>query len=218
MGLNLLNNVDVSPLEDLLIRDGKIIPVPFSKLKDFSQESISVFCHKHALYQVPTTELIDFLKSEIGNLPSIEIGAGNGCIGRSLGIMMTDNKMQDLPHIKLLYSMQGQPTVKYGNDVEEIPAIDAVIRYKPKIVVACWVTHFFQEGMTAGNMYGIKEEELFDNGVEKYIHVGNESPTTGHTNKPILFKYPVKKYKFPWLLSRSMKKELNTIFIFNSGK
>jgi len=210
------NKIDLSPIESLMIKDGKIIPVPFDSLKGFSQESLSLFCHKHALYQLPTTELIDFLKNEIGESSVIEIGSGNGCIGRSLGIRMTDNLMQTWDDIKLMYALSRQPVITYGSDIEELDAISAVEKYKPKTVVACWVTHKFEEGMTAGNMYGVQEELLFENGVEKYIHVGNHTNSTGHPLKPILSKYPVKMYQFPWLVSRSMNRDKNTIYIFSN--
>lgn len=213
-----LEKIDLKPLESLLIKDGRIIPVPFEELKQFSQEQISVFCHKHAVYQVPTIELIDFLKEEIGDSPVIEIGAGNGCMGRALGIKMTDNFMQTWEDIKIIYAMTRQPVINYGTDIEEIDAINAVKKYKPKTVLANWVTHLLKEGMTAGNMYGVEEELLFENGVDKYIHVGCDTMSTGHPMKPILNKYPVKKLQFPWLVSRSMSRDKNTIYIFSSGR
>ena len=211
--MNILNaNLNIKPLEDLMIRNGKIIPVPFNELNKFPQEMISLFCHKHALYQIPTTELIDFIKAEIKG-DAIEIGSGNGCIGRSLGILMTDNKMQLRPDVKAIYDIQGQPTITYGDDVEELDAISAVKKYKPTTVVACWVTHLWKEGMTQGNMLGIEEELLFENGVKQYIHVGNSSI---HSFKPILDKYPVNKFKFPEIVSRTMKRDLNEIYIFTN--
>lgn len=212
------NTISIKSLEDLMIHDGKIVPVPFEMIKDVSQEQISLFCHKHALYQFPTTELIDFIKSEIGTNSAIEIGAGNGCIGRSVGIHMTDNKMQTWDDIKKVYSVTGQPVITYGNDVEEIPALDAIERYRPKVVVACWVTHKWKDKMSTGNMYGVEEEKIFDYGVEKYIHVGNMNDTTGHLYKTILETREPKRLRFPWLVSRSMKRELNTIYIFSSNK
>ena len=207
------NNIDIKPLEDLILRDGKIIPVPFDVLNQFPQETLSLFCHKHAIYQLPTTELIDFIKNEIGDLSVIEIGSGNGCIGRSLGIKMTDNKMQLRPEVKMIYDLQRQPIINYGGDVEELDAIRAVEKYYPKAVVACWVTHKWREGMSVGNMYGIEEEQLFENRVEKYIHVGNELT---HSQKPILTKYQVQRYQFPWLVSRSMSREQNVIYVFTN--
>lgn len=212
--MTILNpNIDIKPLEDLIIKNEKIIAVPFNVLNKFPQEMISLFCHRHALYQIPTVELIDFIKNEIGCAQVIEIGSGNGCMGRSLGVKLTDNKMQQLPEIINHYAILKQPVITYGDDVEKIDAISAVKKYKPQVVVASWVTHFWLPGMTSGNVYGIKEEELFENGVEKYIHTGNSDT---HQYKPILNKYPVKKYKFPWIISRSMKRELNEIYIFTN--
>src|SRR3989304_4554394 len=107
---------------------------------------------------------------------------------------MADNKMQLRPEVKAIYDIQRQPIINSGNDVEELDAISAVKKYNPTTVVACWVTHLWKEGMSQGNMLGIEEELLFENGVKKYVHVGNSSI---HSFKPILNKYPVTKHKFP---------------------
>ena len=205
------NEIDIKELETLLIRDGKINCLPYSKLSNFSQEQITNFCHKHAIYQLPTQELIDFINKHIGGLPAIEIGSGNGCIGRALGIKMTDNKMQNLPEIKLHYAMFQQPTITYGEDVEEIDGIEAVKKYHPKVVVACWVTQKYREGEPDGNYLGVDEELLFEYGVEKYILVGNEKT---HASKRILDIFPVRKFKHNTIISRSMDKDKNIVYIF----
>ena len=208
---NLLAVSDIQELERLLLVDGKIQCLPFDVLNNFTQEQISLFCHKWAIYQLPTKELIDFIKIQIGDKSVIEIGSGNGCMGRNLGIRMTDNKMQELPEIIAYYRMMGQPTIKYGDDVEKIDAISAIKKYRPECVVASWVTHKFKEGMESGNALGIEEEEIFGNGVEKYIHIGNEKT---HIYKPILNLFPVKKFKHKTIISRSMSREENIIYIF----
>ena len=205
-----LEETDISELESLLIRDGKIEAAPYSELNRFSQNELSLFCHKHGVYQLPTNELIDFIRKEIGERGSIEIGSGNGCIGRSLGIRMTDNKMQDLPHIKRYYEAMRQPTIRYGEDVEHLDAIGAVKKYRPEVVIGCWVTHLFKEGMETGNAMGIEEEMLFELGVKKYIHIGNELT---HRHKPILAIYDCKRIQNEWLLSRSASRENNIIYI-----
>jgi hypothetical protein len=216
MNGQVLNNVNIEGLEELFLKDGKIIPAPFAEVNKFTQEQISVFCHKHAVYQVPTTELIEFIKGLIiythGSLvAAIEIGAGNGCIGRNVGIKMTDNKQQDWPEIKQTYEMMRQPTVKYGEDVETLAANDAVIKYKPKMVVGCWVTHLWREGMDAGNMHGVDEGKMFKDGIQTYLHIGNLAT---HMGKEILnekgLNISIKKYQ--WLLSRSMGRDNNAIF------
>jgi hypothetical protein len=131
--------------------------------------SVSKLFLKNIFVALCCIELIDFLKSEIGDLFTIEIGSGNGCIGRSLEIKMTDNKLQLRPEVKIMYDIQGQPIINYGEDIETLDAIEAVVKYKPSAVVACWVTHKYKDGMVVGNMYGIEEEEIFENGVKKNI-------------------------------------------------
>lgn len=113
-------------MDSLLIKENKIIPIPYSEIKKFPQNEISSFCVRNALYQLPITELIDFLKSEISSGLTIEIGAGNGCFGRALGIKMADNFMQTFPDVKALYESMMQPTINYGEDVENISGNDAV--------------------------------------------------------------------------------------------
>ena len=208
---NILEVSDISELESVLLKDGKVQNLPYELLNRFSQEQISLFCHTHAIYQLPTQELIHFIQKHIEGESAIEIGSGNGCMGRSLGIRMTDNKMQELPEVRGYYQMMGQPVIKYGEDVEHIDAISAVKKYQPKVVVASWVTHKFKEGMNVGNALGIEEELLFENGVEKYIHIGNEKT---HMYKPILEIFPVRKFKHKTIISRSMARDQNIIYIF----
>ncbi len=212
MIFNVLPFTDISGLENLFIKDGNITPVPYEEISKFSQNAISIFCVKYGIYQVPTTELIKFLESEIADKEStIEIGAGNGCIGRALGIRMTDNKMQLWPEIQELYSNLQQPVVKYGNDVEEIDANTAVIKYRPHTVIGSWITEKWQEGMQYGNQWGPQEYKMFSDGVEKYIMIGNHKT---HGKKKLLKIMSFRKYKFPWLISRSLGKDDNIIYVF----
>lgn len=204
----------VNELSELLLTDGGLItPVPFDILSQFTQQEISSFCVINAIYQVPTVELIQFLKAEIGDNRAIEIAAGNGVIGRALNIRMFDNKMQTIPILKDHYENDmNSPTVKYGKDVMLMDGLKAVQKYNPHTVVACWLTHKCKPG-EYDNFMGVEEEKLFKNGVKKYIHVGNEKT---HSDKPILNIIPHKKYKFPWLLSRSLSPAENVIYIFQN--
>ena len=219
--LNIFNNVnanyleiqDISKLESIIIKDGLITPISFSVLNEFSQEQISLFCHKYAIYQLPILELIDFLKDKIGNSNAIEIGSGNGSIGRALGIKMTDNKMQEWDAIKAEYAAIKQPVITYGKDIELLDGISAIKKYNPEIVIATWVTHKWHEGMKSGNFWGVEEKELFENGVKKYIHIGNELT---HKEKPILKKYKVEKHYPNWLISRSIQRAQNVIYEFTN--
>ena len=211
MQSNILEVSDISELESILLKDGKVQNLPYDVLNRFPQEKISLFCHKHAIYQLPTQELINFVKGQIDGKSALEIGSGNGCMGRALGIRMADNKMQELPEVQLYYQAMRQPTITYGEDVEHLDAISAIKKYRPEVVVASWVTHKFKEGMEYGNAMGIEEEEIFENGVEKYIHIGNEKT---HMYKPILKLFPVRKFKHKTIISRSMSRDQNIIYVF----
>lgn len=65
--------------------------------------------------------------------------------------------------------------------------------------------------MTDGNPYGIYEDQMFKDGIKKYIHVGNEKT---HGTKKIFKQRKFKKLKFDWLVSRSVSKSENVIYIF----
>lgn len=221
MKMSILEKCDISPLENILVHNGKIVAASYEELKNFPQETLSTFCHRYGIYQIPTTELIEFLNSEIPNKNNtIEIGAGNGCIGRNLGVRMTDNKSQLWPKVRILYDLHDQPIVNYGDDVEEIGANEAVKKHKPKTVVASWVTELFKNGIhkdriSKASIYGIDEQKMFRDGITKYIHIGNESV---HSEKRILQTRSHRKLKFPWLLSRSLEKNQNVIYVFESNK
>ncbi len=207
MNISSLNHMSTRDIENVLLKDGKLIPVPYKELTKFSQEKISVFCHKYAFYQIPTTELIDFLRNEIGELKAIEIGAGNGSIGRSLGIPITDNKLQERPDVKISYKAMGQPTITYPSDIIKLGGNVAVERMKPDVVIASWVT-----GKDIGNYYGIHETKIIKS-IKKYIHIGNEKT---HAKKLILDRFNYKAIKEDWLVSRSMEKEQNIIYLINN--
>lgn len=212
MEVMVLNTKDVSYLEKDLLKDGQLIAVSFDKIKNTPQEDISLFCVKNAIYQIITTELVDFVRQEIGGEIAVEIGAGNGCLGRALGIKLTDNKMQqgnDL--VNEFYDKLQQTRIEYPNDVIKMAGNEAVRHYRPKVVVASWVTQKWKPGMVHGSILGVNEC-AFKGKIKKYIHVGNERI---HGDKEILKKFPVKQYKFPWLVSRSMHRDKNIIYVFD---
>ena len=203
--MQVLKNYDCSELEKLLIKDGLLIPVAYEKLKRFPQEQLSVFCLKNGFYQLPTIELIDFLKEEIKGLKTIEIGAGNGSIGRALKIPLTDSCLQEKPEIKAFYLMMQQAPIKYPKDIIPIDGNEAVKLLKPECVIASWLTDYRN-----GNAYGIDEIKIIKS-VKKYIHIGNEKT---HGFKLALKKFKNRRFTFDWLISRSMEKNLNIIYIF----
>ncbi len=206
-----LRQVDIVELEKLMFKDGLMQVVDYAVISKFSQEQISLMCHKHAIYQIITTELLDFVKNEIGEASAIEIGAGNGCLGRALGIPLTDSHMQTRPDIALTYKLMGQPPIVYPADILKYDALEAIEKFKPDVVVAAWVTELWDNKKMSGNYWGV-DEIKFKGKVKKYILVGSEKV---HGDKNILQAFPVKKYKFDWLVTRSLDKGKNVIYVFD---
>lgn len=91
-------------------------------------------CHKIGIYQIITTELIQFLGLLIGEDKTIEVACGYSTIGRSLCIPFSDLRMQDRWDVKQFYANGGQPTINYPDDVQKWDAVDFTIKHKPDIV------------------------------------------------------------------------------------
>jgi len=172
----------------------------------YSQDDLSFFSWKHGVYALPTKELIYFLISQKINL---EIGTGFGLISKYLKhVILTDNKLQERPDIVAQYKALNQPVIKYYPKIEQLDGNAAVDKYKPKKVLACWVTQKWKEGITLdGNVDGVDEEDILSK-VDKYIFVGN---TEIHKNKIILDRVK-ETIDFP-MLSRTNKGK-NVIWIF----
>ena len=183
---------DISVLEAEVI-DGfalKIMPSEF--YQQFSRDQLAFFGNRHAYYGMPTTELVDWIKHRIAGRTAIEIGSGNGSLGKALGIHCTDSWAQAQPAVKQWYADAGQPVIKYSNHVKKLDYRKAILKYRPKVVVAQWVTNY------PNNMMGIDEDWLLDN-VETYIHVGHDQV---HDCKLILAR-PHETHYLPSLFSRS---------------
>jgi hypothetical protein len=212
MNATILPKADVSYLDSQLLCNDKLIIKPASFFKSLNYEHLIIWCHKHGIYCIPTTELIDWLKPHIVKDKTIEIGAGNGALGRALNIPITDScYMRNNEQVILTYTLIGQPLTKYPDDIIELDAIDAIKRYVPDVVIGSWITHKYnpEQHEREGNMFGVDEQFILDN-VKKYIMIGNESV---HKHKPI-FDKPFTTFKADWLISRSMRPDLNIIYIW----
>jgi hypothetical protein len=212
MNATILNNADVSYLDSELLSNDKLIIRPFSFFKHLNHEHLVIWCHKHGIYCVPTTELIDWLTPHIIKDKTIEIGAGNGAIGRVLNIPITDScYMRNNQQVILTYTLMRQPLTKYPDDIIELDAISAINHYAPDVVIGSWITHKYnpEQHEREGNMFGVDEQIILDN-VKKYIMIGNESV---HKQKPILEKHHI-AFKADWLISRSMHINSNIIYIW----
>lgn len=191
------------------------ISVPSKELNNFRDEDITAACHFKGIYGIVTDELVEFLSYIIGDYSAIEVAAGYGTLGRSLGIPRTDFKAQDRLEVKLHYALGGQPTIDYPGDVIEYDALDAIKKYKPKVVLASWFTAKKDIDGNDMNMYGIDEDDILNNNsIEIYIHIGHESV---HKNKAIL-RHSHDVISAPWLRSRSMSKGVPQIRIWSKKR
>lgn len=192
-------------IEQLMWKNDKYLHLRSSEEynKLFRYEEIQWFCHTHGLYQVPTIELVDFLKKEITDT-AIEIGAGLGQIGCHLDIRMTDSKLQARPEMVKHYTAMGAPVINYGDHVEKIGAITAVKKYFPRIVLACWVTE-----KNKWNTGGVNEVDMIPL-IRKYILVGNRG---SHADKTIFRMYKTTEIELSGLLSRAANPQDNRIWI-----
>lgn len=214
MTTHVLNNIDTSYLDPILLEKGLLKVVQSSVLSSIPVEHLTIYGHKNGFYCFPTTELADWLKDNFDLSSAIEIGAGHGSLARYLKIPATDSRFMETEQIAAYYKMLGQPTTKYPNDIIKLDAISAIKKYKPKTVIGCWVTHKYseQEHERGGNLWGI-DEELLVNEVEQYIVIGNENV---HNKKKILER-PHKEHKFSWLHSRSLEPMKNIIYVWDNS-
>lgn len=183
MNYVIVPNVDISELEELTgAASGMIQPIPSAEVEKFNFSVLRLFLHKYGLYTMPTVELIDYLAGIIQGKKAIEIGAGMGVIGRSLGIPIIDNKMQQWPQVKEQYDRMRQPTIQYPSDIVEMDALQAVKHYKPDIVIGSYITHKWKPGMSKGNQFGVDNLKL-SKMVQAYYMIGS---LTAHCNDPAM--------------------------------
>ena len=189
-------------------REMKILPA--SVWESFSWSEVRMLLHQTGTYVVPTEELIDYLDKLIGEESAIEICAGNGFIGRELGIPVTDSyQQQDDKESVLFYKLAGQPTIKYPKDVIKLEANKAVDRFRPHTVLACYATHKWRYDSMSGNDKGVDFRKLIRK-IKRLILVGN---TEIHKDNPLM-EIPHEEIILPGLITRSAIPETNRIFIW----
>lgn len=203
---------EIRDISDQLLDDaGQLRIVPASTFEQTTAHERFLFGVRHGLYSLPTTELCAFLRARIAGRSAIEIGAGHGGLAAALKIPATDNRQQDDPEIKAYYAALGQPTVRYGKNVEKLDASAAVEKYRPQVVIACWVTHRFDPSRPEleGNESGVDEAAIIA-ACDEYIFIGNERV---HEKKPI-WSLPHEKATPPWIYSRAANPTSNFVAIW----
>lgn len=205
----LIPDEDVNYLDDLLLKNGLLQVVPSSLLAEVKPMHLSLWGNKRGIYCLPTIELIDWLREQIGGKSAIEICSGNGAIGRALNIPRTDSYIQTTPEIIEIYRAAGQVPIVPPEDVQKFEANEAVDYFNPEVVIGAYVTQKFVEGDRNGSAYGTDEVSLLKK-VKKYIVIGNDE---SHGEKRIR-RLPYKQYRFSWLFTRSLNQQSNEISIW----
>lgn len=189
-------------LDAACLKDGCLQVMPASFYAGWSTNDLAVWCVQRGFYCLPTVELVEFIRDQIDCENTIEIGAGNGALGRGVGVPVTDSHQQEKADVAELYGNLKQATVPYAPDVEKLTALEAVEKHRPRVVLAAWVTHRWERTrpQLRGNMHGVDETRMLQKKfVRKYIFVGHERV---HQTKPILsIKHAT--HRLPFLYSRA---------------
>ena len=190
----------------------KLLPAEFYKTLDYTD--LRVWCICRAIYQLPTVELIEWLKDNFNLNKAIEIGAGNNYLYHHLNIKGIDNYSEQIPAVKLVHDLLYEPSTNPPPEVENIDAIAAIDKYQPETVITSWMTLKTEdpEGIDAGHKYAPDEEEILNRGVT-YIHIGNDYI---HGEREMMNK-PHKTYYFDWLVSRGYYPEKNCIYVWHGN-
>lgn len=194
---------------ELLLPNGKLKLLSYKDYQQFEWDDVRFFCWKYCRYGLPTIELIEFLKNQIGNRGAIEIGSGHGDLGYHLGIPMTDSYVQSDKDFIDTLALAGQNAISYPPDIEKLEALDAIAKYKPQVVVSSWVTHKWREGQANGFIRGVEQDKILPQ-CETYILIGNDAI---HKHSPIMAKAH-HKVRRDFLLSRATKTNLNYMYFW----
>lgn len=195
--------------------DGRLLVLPAAYWATTTRDERALFGYRQGLYSFPTVELVEHLVAEIGDHTAIEIGAGHGVLAEALGILATDNRMQEKSPWRERHIIARQPPVQYGPSVIDCPANQAVRKYRPDVVVACWVTQRYDPAKpdAGGHDIGVDEEDILRH-CKKYIFVGNEEV---HCDKPI-WKKPHRIEYADFLYSRAHNQARDFIAYWDGAK
>lgn len=206
---------DLLQYYDKLILDERgIIKLESAKFyQSLDYTELRFWCICRAIYLIPTTELITWLKINFNLDKAIEIGAGNNYLFYHLGIKGIDNYSEQIPRVRLVREILGEAATNPPPEVERIDAIAAVDKYQPETVIASWMTLKTEdpEDIDAGHKYAPDEVEILERGVN-YVFIGNEKI---HDNREILNREH-QTYYFDWLVSRAKYPEKNLVYVWKN--
>lgn len=202
----------LAELDSACIRDGHLQVMPAAFYQARPQAELALWCVRRGFYNLPTEELIDWLRAEIGEERAIEIACGHGAIGRALHIPFTDSRWHDDPQVQAHYATMKQAPTICPDDVVKMDALMAINRYEPTVVVCAWGTWLHNPARPGGGSYaGIPFGRVVGKpSVQKLIMIAHE-----RVHAPIdileLDHHTIRK---PWLYGRSMDTACNVIWIW----
>lgn len=200
--------------------NGKLLPqiVPANEILKLGDHNRQVLMSQLGLYVWPTVELYNFFNKNIDSKTSVlELGAGNGVLGKTLGWNSTDNFSQSnqfnarnenerqYNEIALmnLRSCNIAP-VNYGDNVINIDAYDAVRKYKANTVLGLYLTDVTQNEFTINLV-----DALMGENTETFYLVGNMDT---HYKKSPIFELKHEIIELEGLVVRHRQNELGRIF------
>ncbi len=208
----LIEKDSITDIKNEVMDGDRIKLLPSSEWRKYRWNDFRAFCHVEARYGIHTFEQNLLLSEIVNGRKAIEIGAGSGDLGHYLNIPMTDSKQQERPEIKAAYEAMHQPIIKYPAEIDKMDALDAVVNYKPEVVIASWVTTYAPHEMPYGsNPFGIREDIILKM-VDTFILIGNIDI---HGDKPIM-KYKHDEIYEEWIVSRAAKQQNNRIWVWNN--
>lgn len=164
----------------------------------------------YGVYCLPSRELVTWLRTRIAGRSAIEIGAGSGYLSAALGIPGTDSFVRE----------GSEEPIPYGPHVERLEASEAVERYKPRVVLASWVTFRFvataEEGKAfpSGSPYGPRFDRVLRS-VDEVILVGNRLIHGRQDGMQLRYR-PQWRGKMGIVHSRSQRPDLDGIWTWQS--
>lgn len=200
----------ISGNELLLDAMGRFVVRSAAEVDALPRPWLQVWCAKMGVYSVPTAELVDWLRTLIGDRSAIDVAAGHGALGRSLGIPTTDARTAELPEYARHYREWNQPSPWVPPDVETLDALAAVQKYRPAVVICAWGTERWSPGMRKGHVLGLDEAAILSR-VSTYVHIGVRG-LHAHSKLP----RPSEVLQPAWLRSRSSVAD-DFICVWNRG-
>ena len=111
----------LSKYDRLLLDERGIIKLQsadFYQTLDYTDLRVWSICR--AIYQLPTIELVEWLKANFNLDKAIEIGAGNNYLYHHLGIKGVDNYSEQIPAVKQVHEILNQPSTDPPTSSREI--------------------------------------------------------------------------------------------------